>query len=128
MRTPMVRKTFIAAVVLAVVVVFVMFPFRVVAAGEKVPEFNLITVNGAIIPLIAEYILQNIQESQREGRQGLIILMDTPGRLDLAMRDIAKGIFNAPVPVMMTSLGDLVASVTALHSEYSLHAAWHTDH
>jgi membrane-bound serine protease (ClpP class) len=101
MRTPMVRKTFIAAVVLAVVVVFAMFPFRVAAAGEKVPEFNFITVNGAITPPIAEYILQNIQESQREGRQGLIILLDTPGGLDLAMRDIAKGILNAPVPVIV---------------------------
>jgi membrane-bound serine protease (ClpP class) len=101
MRTPMVRKTFIAAVVLAVVVVFAMFPFRVATAGEKVPEFNFITVNGAITPPIAEYILQNIQESQREGRQGLIILLDTPGGLDLAMRDIAKGILNAPVPVIV---------------------------
>jgi len=70
-------------------------------AGEKAPEYNMITVNGAITPPMAEYILQNIKEAGRENRSGLIILLDTPGGLDLAMRDIAKGILNAPFPVFV---------------------------
>ena len=71
------------------------------SAGEKAPEYNVITVSGAITPPMAEYILQNIQEAKQENRNGLIILLDTPGGLDLAMRDIAKGILNAPIPVMV---------------------------
>ncbi len=100
----MVRKAFIAAVVLTIIAFFtvsLIFPHPVAASGGKVPEFNLITVNGAITPPIAEYFIQSIQEAHREGRQGLIVLLDTPGGLDLAMRDIAKGILNAPVPVVV---------------------------
>ena len=70
-------------------------------AQTKTPIFNQVSVNGAITPPMAEYILQNIEETNREGRDGLIILLDTPGGLDLAMRDIAKGILNAPIPVMV---------------------------
>ncbi|HOF04191.1 MAG TPA: nodulation protein NfeD [Syntrophales bacterium] len=65
------------------------------------PVFNQLTVNGAITPPMAEYILQNITEAGKEGAEGLIILLDTPGGLDLAMRDIAKGILNAPLPVLV---------------------------
>lgn len=69
--------------------------------AEKVPHFNVITVTGAITPPMAEYVLRNIGEAAREGKNGLIILLDTPGGLDLAMRDIAKGILNAPLPVLV---------------------------
>jgi len=71
------------------------------AAVEKPPVFNLITVNAAITPPVAEYILQSISEAAQKGAEGLIIQLDTPGGLDLAMRDIAKGILNAPVPVIV---------------------------
>ena len=70
-------------------------------AQEGRPVFNVITVNATISPPIAEYILQNIEESTREGADALIIQLDTPGGLDLAMRDIAKGILNASIPVVI---------------------------
>ncbi|MBP8980503.1 MAG: nodulation protein NfeD [Syntrophobacterales bacterium] len=70
------------------------------AAADK-PVFHQITVNGAITPPVAEFILQHIAAAGKEGADGLIILLDTPGGLDLAMRDIAKGILNAPVPVLV---------------------------
>jgi membrane-bound serine protease (ClpP class) len=69
--------------------------------GDKAPVFDVITVNATITPPIAQYIVQNIETSAREGAQGLIILLDTPGGLDMAMRDIAKGILNAPLPVIV---------------------------
>ncbi|HEY5497060.1 MAG TPA: nodulation protein NfeD, partial [Syntrophales bacterium] len=70
-------------------------------AAERSPVFHVITVNGAITPPAAEYITQNISEAGKEGADGLIILLDTPGGLDLSMRDIAKGILNAPIPVFV---------------------------
>jgi membrane-bound serine protease (ClpP class) len=68
---------------------------------EGKPVFDAITVNAPITPPIAGYILQSIDESNKGGASGLIILLDTPGGLDLAMRDIAKGILNAPLPVIV---------------------------
>jgi membrane-bound serine protease (ClpP class) len=69
--------------------------------SEKAPVFDVITVNATITPPIAQYIVQNIEAATREGAQGIIILLDTPGGLDLAMRDIAKGILNASIPVIV---------------------------
>jgi membrane-bound serine protease (ClpP class) len=72
------------------------------AAEEgKKPVFDLITVSAAITPPIAEYIAQGITEAGKSGAAGLILLLDTPGGLDLAMRDIAKAILNAPLPVIV---------------------------
>ena len=70
-------------------------------AAQKPPVFDVITVSAAITPPIAEYILQSIDEAAKSHAEGLIIRLDTPGGLDLAMRDIAKGILNAPVPVIV---------------------------
>lgn len=86
---------------LALGIVLMFWISGLVQAETQNPLFNQISVSGAITPPIAEYILQNIEETNREGRDGLIILLDTPGGLDLAMRDIAKGILNAPVPVLV---------------------------
>jgi len=76
-------------------------PFGDTVRGEAVPVFNVISVNGAITPPVAEYVLSNIRLAEKEGASGLIILLDTPGGLDAAMRDIAKGILNAGVPVVV---------------------------
>jgi membrane-bound serine protease (ClpP class) len=59
-------------------------------AQTKSPLFNQISVQGAITPPMAEYVLQNIEQAKRGGRDGLIILLDTPGGLDLAMRDLRR--------------------------------------
>jgi membrane-bound serine protease (ClpP class) len=70
-------------------------------AEEKRPVFDMITVSATITPPIAEYISQSINESSKGGADGLIILLDTPGGLDLAMRDIVKVILNSTIPVLV---------------------------
>jgi membrane-bound serine protease (ClpP class) len=70
-------------------------------AGEKKPAFNMINVDGIITSPTAKYIATSIEEANKEGAEGLIILLDTPGGMDTAMRDIAKSILNAPVPVIV---------------------------
>jgi len=69
--------------------------------AQKAPVFDLISVNAAITPPIAEYIEKSIAEAAHDRAAGLIIKMDTPGGLDTAMRDIAKSILNAPLPVVV---------------------------
>lgn len=82
-------------------ILMVLLSFGQTYGAEKAPVFDVITVNATITPPIAEYILQNIDASSRSGSDGLIILLDTPGGLDLAMRDIAKGILNSSIPVVV---------------------------
>ncbi len=70
--------------------------------GEaKKPVFDVITINSAITPPVAKYVVKAINQSSNEGSDGLIILLDTPGGLDLAMRDITKGLLNSSIPVIV---------------------------
>ncbi|MBW2637208.1 MAG: nodulation protein NfeD, partial [Deltaproteobacteria bacterium] len=72
------------------------------AFGEDAAAaFDAITVNAAITPAVSKYIIKSIEEAYSARSQGLIILLDTPGGLDLAMRDIIKEILNAPLPVIL---------------------------
>lgn len=82
------------------IAVLLLLPAASGGAG-RAPVFDVITINATITPPIAQYIVKNIEISSKEGAAGLIILLDTPGGLDLAMRDIAKGILNAPLPVIV---------------------------
>ena len=75
--------------------------YGIAVEDKKKPVFDVITVNATISPPVAEHILQSIQEAAAQSSDGLIILLDTPGGLDTSMRDIAKGILNAPIPVIV---------------------------
>jgi len=68
---------------------------------ETQPVYDVIRISSAITPPVADYILQSLTGAEKSGADGLIILLDTPGGLDLAMRDIVKGILGAPLPVMV---------------------------
>ncbi|RLG55377.1 MAG: nodulation protein NfeD, partial [Candidatus Hydrothermarchaeota archaeon] len=57
-------------------------------------------VEGAIDPIVADYIARGIAEAEKNNATALIIQLDTPGGLDLAMRKIIKDIQSSPVPVV----------------------------
>ncbi|MDD4092808.1 MAG: nodulation protein NfeD, partial [Smithellaceae bacterium] len=63
--------------------------------------FHVIELNGVITSPSAKYVAQSLEEATAAKAEGLIILLDTPGGLDTAMRDIAKSILNAPLPVIV---------------------------
>lgn len=62
---------------------------------------NIIKINDAITPAVAGFISRAIEKSSGSRAQCLIIQLDTPGGLDLSMRDIVKEIMNADVPVVV---------------------------
>ncbi|MEK6655560.1 MAG: nodulation protein NfeD, partial [Thermodesulfobacteriota bacterium] len=101
MRKPLSERMMRAAAVTTALLMCFLVSGRTVSAAEKGEVFEVITVSAAITPPIAEYIVQSIGEAAKSGAAGLIIRLDTPGGLDLAMRDIAKGVLNASVPVIV---------------------------
>jgi len=64
-------------------------------------EVLVITVNGVINPVAAEYIEKAIKKSSEMKAEALIIELDTPGGLDTSMRSIVKDIVGSPVPVVV---------------------------
>ncbi len=62
---------------------------------------RVVGISGPVNPITAKYIIRNLKQSARQGEQLFLVEMDTPGGLDIAMRDIVKEIFSSPVPVVV---------------------------
>jgi len=60
-----------------------------------------IKTEGVVNPVMAEYILKNIDEAEKERAEALVIELDTPGGLDTSMRSIVKRITASEVPVIV---------------------------
>lgn len=85
---------------------FVLLLLLLVAPGaaqaqDKQPLFHVIKLEGVITGPSAKYVAESVEEARQAGAEGLLILLDTPGGLDTAMRDIAKSILNAPLTVIV---------------------------
>ncbi|MGB9715152.1 MAG: NfeD family protein [Thermodesulfovibrionales bacterium] len=68
---------------------------------ETKRDIIVITVNGVINPVSAEYIEKNIKKANEKKVEALIIELDTPGGLDTSMRKIVKDIIGSEVPVIV---------------------------
>jgi membrane-bound serine protease (ClpP class) len=101
MKRAILQKMVYAVAAAAMLFIGMTLPGENLEAADKAPVFDVITISAVITPPIAEYVVQSIGEAAKNGAEGLIIRLDTPGGLDLAMRDIAKGILNAPLPVIV---------------------------
>ena len=71
---------------------------RVQAESSRI---DVLTVKGTINPVLVDYIGRSIEQAEDDGALAVIIQMDTPGGLDMAMRDIIQEIVNARVPVVV---------------------------
>lgn len=59
----------------------------------------IVKVEGIVNPVMGEYILGSLEEAEGAGASLVVIELDTPGGLDLSMRDIVKALLSSPVPV-----------------------------
>lgn len=73
-----------------------------VAFAAETKKVLVITVNGIINPVSAEYIIRSIKEVDASGEyEALVIELDTPGGLDTSMRKIIKAMQAAKTPVVV---------------------------
>ena len=89
-------------VVLLAVIALLLTGGAVQSFGEDEKSvFDVITIDAAITPAVSKYITKSLDQSKTDGSAGMIILLDTPGGLDLSMRDIVKKLLNPPLPVIV---------------------------
>jgi membrane-bound serine protease (ClpP class) len=70
-------------------------------AEEPKKTVMVITVNGVINPVSAEFIGKSILKANEKKCEVLVIELDTPGGLDASMRTIVKDIIGSEVPVVV---------------------------
>lgn len=95
------KKRFLTFVAIGVISVLFVVGGGPVCGDEHKTVFDVISIDSAITPAVTEYVAKSIERSRTNGSMGIIVLLDTPGGLDLAMRDIVKELLNPSLPVIV---------------------------
>ena len=74
-----------------------------VVAGDAfaASRVNLLTIQGSINPASAAYVVEGVEQSERDGADALLIELDTPGGLVTSTKEIIQAILNSKVPVIV---------------------------
>lgn len=101
---------------LATVVFYWIFFAVQTATSLAAKELPAVRINGAINPVVADFVAGELAAANAAEAPALLIEMDTPGGLDTAMREIIQAILASPVPVIVyvAPAGARAASAGAL--------------
>ena len=75
-------------------------PTQVLAQDES-PTALLLTAEGAVTPVMAEYLSRGITKAERDGAEVLVFQLDTPGGSVDVMNRMVKDIRASTVPVVV---------------------------
>ncbi|MGH2729835.1 MAG: NfeD family protein, partial [Actinomycetota bacterium] len=78
------------------------FVFAAVAGAQDGPDrlADVVEVEGIIDPVTSDYLTDRLEDAADDGVHVLILRLDTPGGLDVSMREIIKDILASPVPTV----------------------------
>lgn len=112
LRTPF----FLAALIL--------IPAAFLPARAGAGTIHYAAVEGIVNPVQAEFIIKTVKRASDESAEAVVLQIDTPGGLDLSMRDIVKTILSSEVPVVVyvAPAGSRAASA-GVFITYAAHAA-----
>ncbi len=71
------------------------------APPNGAPVVRVITIDGAINPGSADYIISAIRRADAMGEAAVLIELDTPGGLVDSTEDIVKAMLDSPVPIIV---------------------------
>lgn len=74
---------------------------RDAAPLRATPPVLVASYSGAISPVAVEFLVSAVERAGGGGFSALVIELDTPGGLDLSMREIVKAILASRVPVIV---------------------------
>jgi membrane-bound serine protease (ClpP class) len=87
--------------ILLLIFLLVAVSAAIVEAQTGTPSVKVLTIKGAINPVIADFVKRGIEQAENERAIACIIQLDTPGGLDTAMRDIIQTMVSSIVPVVV---------------------------
>ncbi|MBC7452881.1 MAG: nodulation protein NfeD [Massilia sp.] len=117
----MLRHT--VATLLRLLIVTLLMACVLPSAAARAP-ITVLSIDSAIGPASADYIVRGIARAGRDGSQLVILQIDTPGGLDLSMRSVIKAILTSPVPVAsLVAPGGARAASAGTYILYASHIA-----
>ncbi|OGL48865.1 MAG: serine protease [Candidatus Schekmanbacteria bacterium RIFCSPHIGHO2_02_FULL_38_11] len=85
--------------IILIIVFLLLLTFSVLEADQ--PQIDVITVDGVINPVTADFITASIERATGDKAECLIIRLDTPGGLVDSTRLIIKGIMASKIPIVV---------------------------
>jgi len=70
------------------------------STGEAAKPAALIKLDGVIDPVLVRYVQRAYQKAEKTGAQCVILEINTPGGLEISMREIIQEILNSPLPTI----------------------------
>ena len=95
-RSKSVARLMIASVFLVAGAMLLSLPAN---AQTNVIEF--VELDGVIDPVSSRFLLRQIDNAEANASKAIIVRIDTPGGLDISMREMVQKILNARVPVIV---------------------------
>lgn len=100
-----------------------MLPGGVAASAEK-KTIDFIELKGTIDPASSRYLLRHINESSQGRSHFIVVQLNTPGGLDISMRDIVERMLSSEVPIVVwVSPSGARAASAGVFITYAAHVA-----